>query len=111
MARMLWPAALTALLACGCRERPAPMTAAARNSCEDKLSAKLGGFPSFPPDDPRNQIAPAPAPDDQTLAVHIRAVLATDGIAGIYDCDVTSRDSGRTWVVTDLKFNRVPPEE
>lgn len=87
------------------------MTGAARTSCEDKLSQKLGGFPEFPTPDPRNEVTPIPGPDTQALAVHIRGVVGADGIKGIYDCDVSSPDSGRTWVVTDLKFNRVPPEE
>jgi hypothetical protein len=110
MARMLWPAALTALLLCGCRARPVQLTGAARESCEDKLSATLGGFPDFP-QDPRNQLSPALPRDDQALAIHIRGVVGADGIQGIYDCDVISRDSGGNWVVTDLKFNRLPPEE
>jgi hypothetical protein len=111
MARMLLPAALMALLACGCRPRPAPMTAEARSSCEGKASQTLGGFPGFPSPDPRNQSTPAPGPDDQGPAFHITGVVETDGIIrGVYDCAVSSPDSGRSWVVTDLKFNRVAPE-
>jgi hypothetical protein len=108
---MLFPAVLMALLACGCRERPAPMTAAARTSCEGKTSETLGGFPGFPSPDPRNQATADSAPDSQAPAFHITGVVETDGIIrGVYDCDVISPDSGRSWVVTDLKFNLVAPE-
>jgi hypothetical protein len=111
MPRMLFSAALISLLACGCRARPAPLTAAARTSCEGKMGQTLGGFPAFPSPDPRNQATPAPGPDSQAAAFHITGVVETDGIIrGIYDCDVSSPDSGRSWVVTDLKFNLVAPE-
>ena len=108
---MLLPAALTALLACGCNAPPAPMTAAARTSCEDKASETFGGFPGFPSPDPRNQATPAPAPDGPAPAFHITGLVETEGfVRGIYQCDVSSPDSGRSWVVTDFKFNRVALE-
>jgi hypothetical protein len=111
MARMLLPASLTVLLACGCSARPAPMTAAARTSCEGKTSQTLGGFPGFPSPDPRNQVTPDSSLDGKAPAFHITGVVETDGIIrGIYDCEVSSPDSGRSWVVTDLKFNLVAPE-
>ena len=82
MAPMLLPAVVMALLACGCRARPAPMTAAARTSCGDKLSQKLGGFPEFPTPDPRNEATPIPGPDTQALAVHIRGWSGPMGSRG-----------------------------
>jgi hypothetical protein len=107
---MVWLALLLPVLACGCNARPVPLTAAARQRCEDTLSATLGGFPGFPSEDPRNRIAPASAPDDPAPAFHLRGVVEANGIRGIYDCEVRSADSGRTWQVKGLQFNRVAPE-
>jgi hypothetical protein len=101
---------LAATLGGGCRARPAEMSAPARKACEDNLSQRLGGFPGFPSEDPRNESTPITLPEGQAPAYRLRGVVAADGIRGIYDCEVVSPDSGRTWKVLDLKFNLVAPE-
>lgn len=93
-----------------CAERPANYSAPARKICEDQLSQRLGGFPGFPSEDPRNRTAPLALPNGLAPAYELRGVVEADGIKGIYDCQVMSPDSGRTWKVLDLKFNTIKPE-
>jgi len=92
-----------------CAERPADYSAPARKICEDQLSQRLGGFPGFP-EDPRNETAPLALPNGLAPAYQLRGVVEADGIKGIYDCQVMSPDSGRSWKVLDLKFNTIKPE-
>jgi hypothetical protein len=99
-----------ALALCSCAERPADYSAPARKICEDQLSQRLGGFPGFPSEDPRNETAPLALPSGLAPAYQLRGVVEADGIKGIYDCQVMSPDSGRTWKVLDLKFNTIKPE-
>ena len=94
----------------GCTERPADFSAPARKICEDQLSQRLGGFPGFPSEDRRNGTAPLALPNGLAPAYQLRGVVEADGIKGIYDCQVMSPDSGRTWKVLDLKFNTIKPE-
>ena len=89
----------------GCGDRRADLSAPARKACEDQLSQKLGGFPGFPADDPRNEGGPITVGDSQAFGFRLRGVVQADGIRGIYDCEVASPDSGRSWQVIDLKFN------
>jgi hypothetical protein len=88
-----------------CGDRPADLSAPARKACEDQLSQKLGGFPGFPADDPRNERKPIKVEESEALGFRLRGVVEADGIRGIYDCEVTSPDSGRSWQVIDLRFN------
>jgi hypothetical protein len=94
----------------GCTGRPTDYSAPARKTCEDQLSQRLGGFPGFPPEDSRNGTAPLTLPSGLAPAYQLRGVVEADGIKGIYDCQVMSPDSGRTWKVLDLKFNAIKPE-
>jgi hypothetical protein len=101
---------MAALTAAGCGQRPTGLSGPARKACEDHLSQRLGGFPGFPSEDPRNESTPVQLTDDRSPAYRLRGVVAADGIRGIYDCEVMSPDSGRSWKVLDLKFNLIPRE-